>query len=675
MRLQVRRLQIVVVAGDGRFGIDLPLGDGLTVIRADNSMGKSTIANSILYGLGGEGMLSPRWESPLKYCQEQYLVDDDGSRHDVLESYVMLELVNGDGEWLSVRRWVKSDIYKSDLVQLWDGAALSDPSSCTRKPDAFIRTAGSASREAGFHTQLANFAGWGLPQVTRYDGSSALLYLQLLFPFFIVEQLRGWVGVRANVPRFLQVRDPDRRAVEFLLALDAEERASRREALQAQIAGLRRQWEERVAEYRGVLRREPVALENLPDRPVASWPPEPAPVLRVLDGDEWISLDTALASLRDRLKDLQKREIPAVEAAAQATEERLVELEEEHRELAAGHTQLVRESEGQVVDLGRLETHLESLRADRDRHRDAQKIVSLGGSPAAELEHGNCPTCDQTWPADLLGGGLAEPVMSFAEHVDLIDQEMRALRAVRDGAQIALDEGMARERAIRQALVELRADIRAHRQTLVADGGRPSVAVLRECLLAEDRIRRLDELGLGLTGLIDELDELSAAHREAASELASLDGTDLSDSDHLKLETFQDVFLEQLREYGFRSLDGVSLSEATYLPERQGFDLTHEVSASDTIRLIWAYLLGLLETAAAHETNHPGFLLLDEPGQQDIEDESLKAFLARASRAVGVGNQVVVTVTRPMARVRSSALEGATIHDFGSREHVLQRMG
>lgn len=39
-------------------------------------------------------------------------------------------------------------------------------------------------------------------------------------------------------------------------------------------------------------------------------------------------------------------------------------------------------------------------------------------------------------------------------------------------------------------------------------------------------------------------------------------------------------------------------------------------SASDAIRVVWAYLLGMLEVARVKDTNHPEFLVFDEPKQQ-----------------------------------------------------------
>jgi hypothetical protein len=635
-------------------------------------MGKSTIANAILYALGGEGMLSPKWRLPLKYCLYDYLLTDQGEKIPVLDSSITVELVNGRGQELSVRRFVSSENVKRDLVQLWDGRVLSEPSGARRRGDAFLRTPGSASRPDGFHTQLAEFVGWELPSVVRYDGTTSPLYLQLLFPFFFVEQQVGWAGVRANVPRFLQVRDPGRRAVEFLLALDANERSQRREALRSEEARLKQEWTKCIAQFRGSTRTDPVRIRELPDYPITSWPPSPPPAVELYDEEQWKDIGAVTVSLQARLAELKEREIPTVEAVAEETEQRLAELEAEHRRLAASHGALVRDVEADASDLERIDARLASLQVDRQRHQDAEKIAALGGSPATDLEDGRCPTCDQDWPIDLLGGQRdGEPIMTISEHLELIEQEERSLKALRKGAEATLADLASREQALKASLMEMRADIRAHRQTLLSDARGPSAAAIREQLLVEDRIRRAEGLRGEMTGLLDELEPLSLEYRKVKAELRDLEESDLSDHDRNRLNEFGRNFLGQLAEYGFRSLDGVTVSEETYLPERDGFDLTHEVSASDTIRLIWAYLLSLME-AGAEETNHPGFLILDEPGQQEVEEESLRSFLNRAATARERHQQVLVTVTREVSQADREELADAQVVDFGRRQHVLQ---
>ena len=48
LSLRLRHLRLRAETGRGRFGADIPLSDGLMVIRADNSRGKSTAIQSLL---------------------------------------------------------------------------------------------------------------------------------------------------------------------------------------------------------------------------------------------------------------------------------------------------------------------------------------------------------------------------------------------------------------------------------------------------------------------------------------------------------------------------------------------------------------------------------------------------------------------------------------------------
>lgn len=671
MRLKIDRLKIVATTPEGQFGADISLGNGLNVLRASNSSGKSTLANGILYGLGLEGMLGPDWPRPLKYALYDKLTDNDGAEHRVQESHVLLEISNDRGEAWTIKRQVHGDL-DTDLVQLWQGHAVSDPGSERPAGDAFVRTPGSASREAGFHTRLARFIGWELPQVVTFEGGQSLLYLQLLFPLLFVEQSRGWSGVRKNVPRFLRVRDPDLRAVQFLLDLDAGGRLQQREEIEAAIAELRARWTSALAELRGSLRGESATLEGVPEAPTATWPPEPAPTLLVRSEDERIPISDALVHLQARLRELREQELPKVAAVARETQGKLVELEQRQLELTAARSQFVGDVAAEEADLRRIDERLAALEVDRKRHRDARHVVNLGGAPVAQLQEGRCPTCDQYWPEDLLGGDV-QAVMTFEDNIAVIEQEQRALKALRVGAAASLDDRRAQLAGLTDSLIELQADVRAHRDVLQQDGRAPSAAAVRERLSLETRIERLTDLEVELDHLVERLAPLSRQHRELREQREALKGGDLSQPDAQKVNAWERSLLDQLRDYHFRSIDHVQLSRQTLLPEREGFDLTYEASASDTIRLIWAYLLGLLETARQYETNHPGLLVFDEPGQQDVEDRSVRALMQRAAESADADQQVIITITRGVEDFMTPGL-AANIVDFPDGQRVLRRL-
>lgn len=86
MTLRLRHLRLRATTSNGLYGADIGFGPGLTVIWADNTKGKSTCMQGMLYALGMERMLSPRREIPLPHAMTSFIETDGKERHAVLES-------------------------------------------------------------------------------------------------------------------------------------------------------------------------------------------------------------------------------------------------------------------------------------------------------------------------------------------------------------------------------------------------------------------------------------------------------------------------------------------------------------------------------------------------------------------------------------------------------------
>jgi hypothetical protein len=79
-----------------------------------------------------------------------------------------------------------------------------------------------------------------------------------------------------------------------------------------------------------------------------------------------------------------------------------------------------------------------------------------------------------------------------------------------------------------------------------------------------------------------------------------------------------------------------------------GFDLGFEMSASDMVRCIWAYRIGLLEVGREFaETRHAQLLVFDEPRQQSADPLSFTALFERAALAEITGQQVIFATSEP----------------------------
>lgn len=102
-----------------------------------------------------------------------------------------------------------------------------------------------------------------------------------------------------------------------------------------------------------------------------------------------------------------------------------------------------------------------------------------------------------------------------------------------------------------------------------------------------------------------------------------------TDEDKDKIALLRDVFINNLRKYGYKSildLEDISISDESYLPLFEGFDMKFDSSASDNIRVIWAFTMALLQVSILKGGNHPTVLNFDEPDQQSTIINDMKSF-------------------------------------------------
>lgn len=671
--LHVVATEVTVITEHARFSGRADFDNGLGIIRAENNMGKTTMLMSILYALGLEGMMGPGDQQPLKPAVLQELRDEDGVKHPVQESWAMLELDNGRGERLTLQRPIVSASERRTLVHTWDGPALTSPGGSYAARDTFVRLGGAAQREAGLHYQLARFIGWDLPEVTKWDGETVLLYMEILFSFLFVEQTRGWAGIAAVLPKYLQVRDPDRRAVEFLTGMAALTRSRRHDELQAELSDLKADWRAAAEGFRARVTDTGGLVDGLAQDPPSSWPP-PVPVgVRVLRDEQWIGLPDLLSHLRSELAELS-REVPRVEEVADKTTKQLRAAEDRAARLAGLIGATTRDLREQQGELDALNQRLRALEEDRQRYADAIRLAGLGSVAQLAVESSRCPTCDQHLPHTLLGDQL-RPVMTLEENKALLDQERVTFGAMQSDADSVATATRLRLLGLRRELEEARSEVRSLKATLLQSAQAPARAIIERQVRLAQRIEQLEAIEQGLSTLDEQLAPLAERHLKLRAELKRLRGGGLAPDDLKRLDALERSIQEQLAEYGFSSVppSEIQIARDTYMPQRGDRPLVgKDISASDNVRLVWAYLVGLLEVAREFDTYHPGFLALDEPGQQEVNDDSLRALFARLARSRDAGQQVLVATSKPANELNNLLGDSAAkVNDFVG--HTLRR--
>lgn len=628
MRLKIRKLELSASTAGPEVGASLTFGDGLNILRADNSSGKSTCLQAIIYALGLEGMLSARREIPLPHAMT-HAVEVEGREFPINESHVSLEIENSNGEVLTVRRAVTSGRTDRLLAQTWRGPLLTQPGEYPRN-DYFVRRAGAAQREAGYQYQLARFIGWDIPRVARMDGSESPLYLEAIFPFIYVEQKHGWSGIQARIPGYLGLREPGKRAVEFLLGLEAYDRILARQRLVSIRSMLEGEWKATAASLRIAGERSGIVLSGLSDRPSLGFAQADVRFHVSVDS-EWVILDDEIRRLSVEIAEDRRVEIQTAAERAGASEDALSDAQ---RLLANDSSLLSATVEELGEAMGRresIESRIESLEEDRQRHRDLNLLERLGSAHVNFLNSPTqCPTCHQE-----LRDGLevSDAVMSVAENLDFIEQQLSTFRSMRQDAVRSILALQSREAALRDRVIDLRRSIRAHKQSLIEASSAPAAADLVTRLRREDRHENLVRIRADLGRILQSLHQAANAWAENEARISQLGRDLLSPSDEEKLAALQGTVRTQLRQYGFRSLnaDTVEVSRETYRPVHEGFDLGFDLSASDMIRLIWSYLFGLFETGSDDVGSHPRLLIFDEPRQQETARISFERLLTRSA--------------------------------------------
>ncbi|MBE2992552.1 AAA family ATPase [Sphingomonas sp. CFBP 13603] len=659
MALRVRHLRLRVQTTGGLFGADIGFDGALTVLHAPNTSGKSTCLQALIYALGLEQMLSAKRETPLPFAMRQYIEDpDSGITYNVTESFVAVELENGEGQRITVRRNVVADTDRR-LITVVEGPALTEPYSQHEARDYFVHDPGAAKRDAGFHRMLAQFMGWTLPTVKRYDGGDTMLYLETIFPLFYVEQKSGWSSIPAAIPTHFRIRDVAKRSVEFLLALETHALELRRQELELQLGIARTRWSATIDEIRSLTGAQGLRVQQLSQAPTTMQAEIQGAYLQAGHGDEWRNLDALLAELQERLETFDTVAIPnaegvAVEAAAEVDRVTL-EIQEINRE----RNDIFRGRQAELVQRQSTMTRIAQIDEDLKKNQDALKLQNYGSKASVDLSPHHCPTCEQPLMDALLPQGTIEPLMSLDDNIEFLSAQRAIFKRLVGRSDVVIKELDLDLLSTGDDVRQKSARLRALKSDLIAPAHAASASVIEERLRLDARIQRLSTVRDHFDGLVSQLIGQAEIYGGLLAAQAELPRDRLSDADRDKLRLFERSIREQLGRYGFKTFapKELEISEDTYRPQKEGFEIGFELSASDAIRLKWAYQLGFLDVGLQTITHHPGILVLDEPRQQEAAEASVNGLLRTAALLAEKGSQILIATSEQLANVKQFVAE------------------
>ena len=647
--LRIRGLSLRVKTAYGLAGRTLRFSDGLNLLRADNSSGKSTALQAMIYALGLEGMLSPSHRIPLPHAMTAS-ISLNGHESAVLESSVLLEVANGDSEIITIERAVVDPLRHTRLIIVHRGSAITDPGQYARE-EYFVRGSGAAQNEAGFHRYLAAFLGLKLPRVSKMDGGEVPLYLETLFPYFYVEQKHGWSGLQARIPSYFGIRDVGKRSAEFVLGLKAFDQVLLRQRLASNLAEVDAEWQSSSQAFLVEAKSAHVVIQEPPSRVANGLPDGTAVPVVSMDGG-WLPLADAVIELKTRIAILNETAVPTVGQVAQGLNTELRGLESGLQQVVAISAGLWEERSELQRGVEQVDARLEALNEDLQRHKDSRTLQGYGAEHAHDLiaEH-VCPTCHQ----DLQDGAdISVHAMTIAENIAFIQRQISTFKGTKADTIRVLGAVDIRLDSLSKQAHDYREEIRAVKDTLASSNTAPSIADVRTRLQLQEKLSLLEEKQDGIIAHRDALVATAGrwAEQKALLDAAAKSGTATEDT--MKLDRVQQLVRTQLEKYGFKSLEpfNVDIDRETYRPVNDGFDLGFDLSASDMIRVIWSYLFALLAVGTV-DGAHLGVLIFDEPRQQETHRESYQALLAHAASEGVTGSQIIFATSEESGSLRT----------------------
>lgn len=660
----IRGVRLRATTDEGEYGFRFNFARTLTIIRAKNSSGKSTLYNCLLYGLGMEELVGGKNEKVLQSAVKEH-IDYDGRRVLVTASELLLEIESGTGEVVTLRRAIRDTVRDPKLIEVFSGSHVTEERELGEARPTYVHDGGGAKRPEGFHRFLETFLGLNLPRVPTTNGGETKLYLQAVFAALAVEQKRGWTDYIANIP-FYGVRDARTKVVEFLLGLDVFETNAERNRLNAESVEIDADWRKVYDELRREANPVGAVVDGASASPSALFKESEASV-RKLVGSTSVPLAEHIGQLRAEHAALQKQAEQYHKSSGAEAMHSVTAAMDELQGLSVLHERATALHAEQRVSLADYEKLLAEGNEDLERNKTAAKLRDLGAKHDVATAVDKCPTCNQPVDDTLLAGAVTGPQMDLATNIAYLDSQRRmlvrqisGLKAGLQAAEVRVAELAARIAAKRDLLTAMRGD--------VTSGASESKAIVRRQVQIEVEVESLEKLQVKATELFARLAQV--ATRMIANQTArrGIPKEVYSQADLERINRFQLHFRANAGSFGYESapIREVEIGKDTLVPclaqmelREIRTDIKSDSSASDFVRLIWSYLLALHQTSAATSPlgNHPGLLMFDEPGQHSMAAESQHALLKQLASEANL-QSIVAASFDEMEEVFRQATQG-----------------
>ena len=630
--IQLDRLEISLIAYESddpeslqMFGRNLNFSSGLNLVVGDNTSGKTTLVECLFYALGMEELIEGKSgnRSLDKAVREQFLCGNTNGHErawQVKQSYVRLQLSNSKHESITIMRYIQSfDSKRPNVLYVWR-TPMIDIKRDLDKKEYYVHNQGDHNEDynEGFYAFLADFAGLPIIKVPARNKDYTLLYMQTLFSAAYIEQKRGWSDFFANIRSF-NIMNPKQRLVEYIMDYRPNENLINKIKLSERKKSLEKSWENKVVALNNYLAYSGLYMEELGAD--LGKMKTALTDLRIVYRLKNAELDLYLNELQKRIDLLEEKQNTELTNCKNEQYLEALKIYEGHKdEYDKFCIKLVNEND----KLSTITKQVQYIDAEINRYRSLRRVNNV----ITTLDVKICPICHQKMPLEhnhdinvLTSDEIDESINVLVMQKSFLSPIIKNLEEMVSNMKLNkqyLDRQLRKEKAEIEMLASLH-DIALN-----------PLSTSEQFELVENKSQLASFAAIKdyVKKQIQDLESVKRSYCEVCNEIKEKKNKEHEEQPIAKqLSAFKDL----LRKFGYTSN---SIANSVYFKEDKTTyqylpvithndggeeEIRSDSSASDFIRSIWAYYLTLLKFG----NHHPGFLVMDEPCQHSMKEDSL----------------------------------------------------
>ena len=284
---------------------------------------------------------------------------------------------------------------------------------------------------------------------------------------------------------------------------------------------------------------------------------------------------------------------------------------------------------------------LDTIVEDLGKNKAALKLRVLGAELDIEVSKDKCPTCFQHIVDNLLAEEIKGPQLDLKEQIEHLNSQKKMLEKQMGGV---IEENKLLEVKMNNAKKEIsrKHNILDSLRKAVTSGTEMEKLYVRKQIYIENEVHNLEKFKDSFYIIKNEMSTLIDRFRWVDGQITLLPKEIYSEKDIKKINFFEDRFKRNAMKFNYESaqVSDIVISKDNLLPSLAHIELREirrsstktDSSASDFVRLIWSYVLALFQASSTKPIgNHLNFLLLDEPGQHSMAQQSQRSLLIELS--------------------------------------------